>query len=130
MTSLKNGADDGSGTVFGLMTTLVAIFLVGVVMLVGQAAVLTHRAGKVADLSALAAADVARGLTPGDPCETARQVAEDNNAHLVQCTLVEPELTTVDVKVGIDLPGALTPWGQASGVSRAGPPEDSPFSSQ
>lgn len=122
--------DDGSGTVFALTTVLVAIFLLGVVLLVGQAAVLKHRAGNVADLSALAAADVARGLMPGDPCQIAAQVAADNDAELLECTLVEPELSTVDVTVGIDLTGALAPLGQAESVSRAGPPQDSPFSGQ
>lgn len=122
--------DRGSGTVFALTTVLVAIFLLGVVLLVGQAAVVKHRAGNVADLSALAAADVARGLMPGDPCQTARQVAAENDAQLLECTLVEPELTTVQVTVGIELTGALAPLGQAENVSRAGPPEDSPFNAQ
>lgn len=122
--------DAGSGTVFALTTVLVAIFLLAVVLLVGQAAILKHRAGNVADLSALAAADVARGVMPGEPCRIATQVAEDNGAEVLDCTLVEPDLTTVEVTVGIDLTGALAPLGQAESVSRAGPPEDSPFSGE
>ncbi|MDO5618561.1 Rv3654c family TadE-like protein [Kocuria sp.] len=121
-------ADSGAGTVFALSTILVAIFLLGVVLLVGQAAIVKHRAGNVADLSALAAADVARGLMPGDPCDMARRVAESNDAELLECALVEPELTTVDVQVGVDLTGVLAPLGQAKNISRAGPPENSPFS--
>ncbi|KAA9395308.1 hypothetical protein FCK90_02570 [Kocuria coralli] len=120
-------ADHGGGTVLGLTVVLVSIFLLGAVLLVGQAAILKHRAGNVADLAALAAADTARGLVPGDPCETARSVAEENSATLHSCALVEPELTTVDITVGIDLPGVLSPLGQAEGISRAGPPSDSPF---
>ncbi|MDO4253862.1 MAG: flp pilus-assembly TadE/G-like family protein [Kocuria sp.] len=127
MSARDDYVDDGSGTVFGLTIALVAIFLLGAVLLVGQAVILKHRAGNAADLSALAAADVARGLLPGDPCEAARTVATDNGADLVDCTLVEPDMTTVDVTVGIDLPGVLAPLGQAESVSRAGPPEDSPF---
>lgn len=109
---------------FGLVTVLVAIFLLGVVLLVGQAAILKHRAGNAADL---AAADTARGLVPGDPCQIARDVASVNGADLLECTVIEPELTTVEVTVGVDLPGVLSPLGQAENVSRAGPPEDSPF---
>lgn len=112
---------------FGLVTVLVAIFLLGVVLLVGQAAILKHRAGNAADLAALAAADTARGLVPGDPCQIARDVASVNGADLLECTVIEPELTTVEVTVGVDLPGVLSPLGQAENVSRAGPPEDSPF---
>ncbi|NHU84635.1 flp pilus-assembly TadE/G-like family protein [Kocuria sp. JC486] len=122
--------DHGAGTVFGLIIVLVAIFLLGGVLLVGQAGVLKHRAGNAADLAALAAADTARGLVPGDPCDAARRVAEENGAELLECSLVEPDLTTVDVTVGIDLPGVLSPLGQAKNVSRAGPPEDSPFAAQ
>lgn len=124
---VTDAPDHGGGTVFGLTIILVSIFLLGVVLLVGQAAILKHRAGNTADLAALAAADTARGLVPGDPCEAARQVAQENSADVLECTLVEPEMTTVDVTVGIDLPGVLAPLGQAENTSRAGPPEDSPF---
>ena len=36
-----------------------------------------HRAAKAADLAALAAADTARGLASGVPCDVARAVAAD-----------------------------------------------------
>lgn len=94
----------------------------------GQAAILTHRAGNAADLSALAAADTARGLRIGQPCEVAAELAELNGAEVLDCAVVGPEATTVDVEVGIDLPPSLSVFGQAHGRSRAGAPEDSPFS--
>lgn len=121
-------ADAGSGTVLGLILALCAVFLLGVVLAVGQAAILTERAGGAGDLAALAAADTARGLRIGEPCEAAEEIARANGAELTECTVIDPERTTVDVQVGIDLPPALNGFGQATGHSRAGPPEDSPFS--
>lgn len=119
--------DHGAGTVFGLVLALVAVFLITAALGVGQAAILTHRAGNAADLSALAAADTARGLRVGEPCEVAADLAQLNAAELTECAVVGPESTTVDVSVGIDLPSALSVFGQAEGRSRAGAPEDSPF---
>lgn len=121
-------ADAGSGTVLGLILALTAVFLMGVVLALGQAAILTERAGGAGDLAALAAADTARGLRVGEPCEAAQEIAELNGAELTGCTVIDPERTTVDVQVGIDLPSALSVFGQARGRSRAGAPEDSPFS--
>lgn len=120
--------DLGAGTVFGLVLALVAVFLIVAALGVGQAAILTHRAGNAADLSALAAADTARGLRIGDPCEVAAELAQLNGAEVLDCAVVGPEATTVDVEVGIDLPPSLSVFGQAHGRSRAGAPEDSPFS--
>ena len=119
--------DLGAGTVLGLILALVAVFLIVAALGVGQAAILTHRAENAADLSALAAADTARGLRIGDPCEVAAELAQLNGAEITECAVVGPEATTVDVEVGIDLPAALSVFGQARGRSRAGAPEDSPF---
>lgn len=93
------------------------------VLMLAQAGVAAHRAGKAADLAALAAADTARGLVAGDPCGTAARVARDNGAELVVCRLVEPERVVVDVRTAVDLTGPLARLGPATGVSRAGPPE-------
>ncbi|MCT1602206.1 flp pilus-assembly TadE/G-like family protein [Kocuria sp. p3-SID1433] len=119
--------DLGAGTVLGLILALVAVFLIVAALGVGQAAILTHRAENAADLSALAAADTARGLRIGQPCEVAAELAELNGAEVLDCAVVGPEATTVDVEVGIDLPSALSVFGQARGRSRAGAPQDSPF---
>lgn len=119
--------DLGAGTVLGLILALVAVFLIVAALGVGQAAILTHRAENAADLSALAAADTARGLRIGQPCEVAVELAELNGAEVLDCAVVGPEATTVDVEVGIDLPSALSVFGQARGRSRAGAPQDSPF---
>ena len=118
--------DEGSGTVHGLTLAAVLCTLMIALLLVAQAGIATHRAAKAADLAALAAADVARGLSPGIPCETAQAVARENGADAVECEVVAPENTTVDVTATIDLPPPLTLLGPARGVSRAGPPPGEP----
>lgn len=117
--------DRGSGTVHALTLTLVLGVLLATVLLLAQAGIATHRAGKAADLAALAAADTARGLVAGDPCGTAEHVARENGARLEGCALVEPEHVVVDVRTAVALDGPLARLGPARGVSRAGPPEAS-----
>ena len=116
--------DRGSGTVHALTFTMVlGVLLVGVLLL-AQAGIATHRAGKAADLAALAAADTARGLVAGEPCAAAERVARDNGARLEQCELVGPERVVVDVRTAVVLDGPLSRFGAARGVSRAGPPAE------
>lgn len=115
--------DRGSGTVHALTLTMVLGVLLLAVLLLAQAGIATHRAGKAADLAALAAADTARGLVAGDPCATAADVARRNGAELELCELVEPERVVVDVRTTVALDGPLARFGAARGVSRAGPPE-------
>ena len=72
-------------------------------------------------MAALAAADALRGITPGDPCDVAAQVARDNNANLVGCALADrPE--TVDIRVSSAVHGPFAFLGDAQGTSRAGAP--------
>ncbi|KUG62022.1 hypothetical protein AVL61_02775 [Kocuria rosea subsp. polaris] len=115
--------DLGSGTVHALTLALVLGVLLLTVLLLAQAGIATHRAGKAADLAALAAADTARGLVAGDPCGTAERVARENGARLERCELLEPERVVVDVRTTVALDGPLARIGSARGVSRAGPPE-------
>ena len=119
----ESGRDRGSGSVHALTLALVLGTLLLAVLMLAQAGVAAHRAGKAADLAALAAADTARGLVAGDPCGTAARIARDNGAELVLCRLVEPERVMVDVHAAVGLGGPLAPLGPATGVSRAGPPE-------
>ena len=53
-------------------------------------------------------------------------VARENGADAVECAVVAPENTTVDVTATIALPPPLSPLGPARGVSRAGPPPGEP----
>ena len=80
-----------------------------------------RRAAQAADLAALAAADALRGITPGDPCDIAAQVARNNNANLMGCALADrPE--TVDIRVSSAVHGPFAFLGDAQGTSRAGAP--------
>jgi helicase/secretion neighborhood TadE-like protein len=87
----------GSSTVLALaiMALLCVVFsgLLGVVGAQQKAA----RAQVLADLAALAASDIDRGVVVGRPCRDARAVARDNRATVVQCR-VEAGVATVTVR--------------------------------
>lgn len=87
----------GSGTVLALalMALLVVIFS-GIVTLVG-AQQQGARVQVVADLSALGASDIDRGILVGRPCRDARALGRDNSASLVDCR-VEDGVATVTVE--------------------------------
>ena len=72
--------EEGSGTVLAL--TIIAALLVLTVVIAGLIGVVSanRRASAAADLSALAAADAYRGLTEGDPCAVAVDLAAWNPA--------------------------------------------------
>ena len=78
-----------------------------------------RRASAAADLSALAAADAYRGLTEGDPCAVATDLAERHGAHLESCTFPDrPE--TVEVTVAVPVAGPMSALGPARVRARAG----------
>ncbi|MGH1978096.1 Rv3654c family TadE-like protein [Rothia sp. L_38] len=80
-----------------------------------------HRAAAAADVAALAAADAARGLTPGEPCAVAERLALANGAQLGGCGQPSGLGGTVDVRTFVDIPGPFAFLGPAQGLSRAGP---------
>ena len=110
-------SERGSGTVLALGLGLVVIAAVALLLLLAQSAVAASRAAAAADLAALAAADAARGITSGEPCAVAREVALKNDAALVACS----EGTDATVQVRTEL-GAGRFLGAATGLARAGPP--------
>ena len=113
----KSG-DRGSGTVLVLGAGLLLVILLGAVLLLLQGAVAATRSATAADLSALAAADTARGLRSGDPCGVAKEVAARNGASLTGCAVNAADRSVqVDTEVGV----RLLPW-PATGQARAGPP--------
>ena len=98
--------EEGSGTVLAL--TIIAALLVLTVVIAGLIGVVSanRRASAAADLSALAAADAYRGLTEGDPCAVAAELAERHGAHLESCTFPDrPE--TVEVTVAVPVAGPM-----------------------
>lgn len=111
--------EEGSGTVLAL--TIIAALLVVTVVIAGLIGVVStnRRASAAADLSALAAADAYRGLTEGDPCAVAADLAERHGAHLESCTFPDrPE--TVEVTVAVPVAGPMGVLGPARVRARAG----------
>ena len=112
-------SEEGSGTVLAL--TIIAALLVLTVVIAGLIGVVfaNRRASAAADLSALAAADAYRGLTEGDPCAVAADLAERHGAHLESCTFPDrPE--TVEVTVAVPVAGPMGMLGPARVRARAG----------
>ena len=109
--------DRGSGTVLALALGLVLMMATVLIALLAQGAAMASRAAAAADLAALAAADAARGITDGEPCAVAGEVARRHQARLLSC--VEGAGGTVQVRTQLD---AGTMFGAATGLSRAGPP--------
>ena len=110
-------SERGSGTVLALGLGLAVIMAVVLLLLLAQSAVAASRAAAAADLAALAGADAARGITSGEPCAVAREVALKNNAAMVACS--ERPDATVQVRTEL---GAGPFLGAATGLARAGPP--------
>ena len=111
--------EEGSGTVLAL--TIIAALLVVTVVVAGLIGVVSanRRASAAADLSALAAADAYRGLTEGEPCAVAADLAERHGAHLESCTFPDrPE--TVEVTVAVPVAGPMGVLGPARVRARAG----------
>ena len=126
--SVEEQPEEGSGTVLAL--TIIAALLVMTVVIAGLIGVVSanRRASAAADLSALAAADAYRGLTEGDPCAVAADLAERHGAHLESCTFPDrPE--TVEVTVAVPVAGPMGMLGPARVRARAGaehPEEEHP----
>lgn len=120
--------EEGSGAVLAL--AIIAALLVLTVVIAGLIGVVSanRRASAAADLSALAAADAYRGLTEGDPCTVAAELAERHGAHLESCAFPDrPE--TVEVTVAVPVAGPLGVLGPARVRARAGaehPEEEHP----
>ena len=117
--SAEEHSEEGSGTVLAL--TIIAALLVVTVVIAGLIGVVSanRRASTAADLSALAAADAYRGLTEGDPCAVAADLAERHGAHLESCTFPDrPE--TVEVTVAVPVAGPMGALGPARVRARAG----------
>ena len=111
--------EEGSGTVLAL--TIIAALLVVTVVIAGLIGVVSanRRASAAADLSALAAADAYRGLTEGDPCAVAADLAERPGAHRESCTFPDRP-GTVEVTVADPGEGTMGVLGPARVRARAG----------
>lgn len=114
-----SGRESGAGTALMAGIAMAALLLLSVVVLFAQASVSASRAATAADLSALAAADAARGLRDGNPCAVATEVAAHHGARLTACSIEGVSGHIVRVRTEVDSVPALP---AAAGQARAGPP--------
>lgn len=112
--------DRGSATVWVLAFVALLWFATGAVVVVVEARVCRHRAGVVADFSALAAADSAF-LGERTACAAAASIAREGGGRLVICSV---RGRVVDVTVEVAVPrvlGSLPGTGGVRARARAGP---------
>lgn len=110
--------DRGSGALWVLAVSMVAVLAAAGVAVRGLAAVARHRADTAADFAALAAAlHAPDGATTA--CEKARSVATSNGATLASCRLAGA-VATVTVSTPLAAVGSL-PRFKAHAEARAGP---------
>jgi secretion/DNA translocation related TadE-like protein len=107
----------GSGSVLAAGLAFVVMMAMVLLLLLAQSAVMASRAAAAADLAALAGADALRGITEGDPCAVAAEVAARHAAALRSC--LEGEGGTLEVMTELSASSIL---GAASARARAGPP--------
>ncbi|MEU5179512.1 Rv3654c family TadE-like protein [Streptomyces longwoodensis] len=110
--SARVGRDRGSASVWAVAVIAVLCVVFGVVLSLGHAVVVRHRAAGGADLAALTAAD---HWTDGEEaaCDRAERVAREQGARLVRCAVVG-EVSDVTARSG---GGPFT----AEARARAGP---------
>ena len=109
----------GAGTLLMAGLALLALVLIASAALLLQAASAASKAATAADLAALAAADAVRGITGGNPCAAAEEVAEHHGAEIQECALGTTGPGTAVIRVVVPLSGILP---DAQGAARAGPP--------
>jgi len=107
----------GSGTVLAAGLALVVMMAMALLLILAQSAVMASRAAAAADLAALAGADALRGVTDGEPCTVAAEVAARHAAAVLSCS--EGEGHTLEVRTELSEGTVL---GAATGRARAGPP--------
>jgi secretion/DNA translocation related TadE-like protein len=116
----QHGDDDserGSGSVLAAGLGMVVVLAMTMLLLLAQAAVMASKAAAAADLAALAAADALRGVSAGEPCKVAADVAGRHDARLLSCAEGGDQSVEVHTQLA-----AVTILGSAIGRARAGPP--------
>jgi secretion/DNA translocation related TadE-like protein len=114
---LEDPRERGSGTVLAAGLALAVMMVMAMMLLLAQSAVLASRAASAADLAALAGADALRGITDGEPCAVAAEVAARHAAAVLSCE--EGAGQVLEVRTELRERSMLGP---ASGHARAGPP--------
>ncbi|HET8615805.1 MAG TPA: Rv3654c family TadE-like protein [Actinomycetales bacterium] len=126
MTQRPAPSERGSATVLVLGVCLLTVVLLTTVAALGSALVARHRAESVADLAALAAADVLVGRAAGQPCAAARAAVAANSRGDVTVVECRPERDAVEVEVTVRPVGWVAAVGSATARARAGPATSPP----
>ena len=110
--------DRGAGSVLAVAIVASTVALTAMFIPFYRGLQLRHVLSGAADAVALAAADVAVGISPGFPCDVAAEVAAANAASLSSCTV---DGLVVTVSVSRPFFGIL-----ATAFATAGPPTGEP----
>lgn len=123
MSCAEFSSQRGSSTVAATALVIAALLLAAGVLAWSAVTRAAMQAASAADLSALAAADTARGLRAGDPCPAAGLLASANEARLESC-VIEADGTTVRVQVSVAITFSALgiEFPAASAQARAGAP--------
>jgi secretion/DNA translocation related TadE-like protein len=111
-------SEGGSGSILAMAILATVLAMASFVVPLYMVFLAQQRAAGAADTAALAAADVARGIASGIPCNLADILAAANGARLTGC---ETDGAIVTVRVEIVVLGLVIP-----GSATAGPPGSAP----
>ena len=114
---MRRADDDGSATVWALITVLVIWAAAGLSAVSATAIQVRHRAAAIADSAALSGA-AEGGLDPAAACAAASAAAQRDRATLTDCVVAGPVVT---VEVALTPPGPLAWAGPVRSRARAGP---------
>ncbi len=106
----------GSGSILVVAVISAVLGITALTMPLWGVLIVKNQLASAADSSALAAADVAAGRAPGDPCQMAAVIAEANGASVAGCR-VDGLVVTVLVERSV-LGFAMT------AAATAGPPHE------
>ena len=118
---MRAHAERGSASVLVLGICLVGLLLATVVAGLGSALVARHQAEAVADLAALAAADVLLGRAPGPACTAAERVVRASAVDQLALVSCQVDGRTAEVAVSSRPAGWVSALGSATARARAGP---------
>lgn len=96
-------ADRGSMPAIAVSLMGLAAVLIAGLGLTSKVILVSARADGSADLAALAAADAARGIRTGDPCDVAKKLIEADGFTMDDC-IARPDLGRTKVTVKAKLP--------------------------
>lgn len=111
----RTDGERGSGSILAVAVLAAVLGLTAAILPLGMVLTAKRQVANSADAAALAAADVAVGLAPGEPCAVARRVAEANGVVLASCVLDGVDAT---VQTRVELNGFVISARATAGTPR------------